>query len=137
VIATVLMTASAAIIFLLGALHLTYTFHGPKLTPRDPALIEAMDSVSPVITSETTMWRTWIGFNASHSLGALLFGLVYGYLALVRDDVLFDSPFLLGVGFATLVAYLTLGKRYWFSVPFTGIAVSLACYVASVVASVA
>ena len=33
--AIVLMLASAVIVFGLGALHLAYTFFGPKLTPRD------------------------------------------------------------------------------------------------------
>ena len=30
-----LIVASAAIVFLLGGLHLLYTFRGPKLLPRD------------------------------------------------------------------------------------------------------
>jgi hypothetical protein len=33
-----LITASAAIILTLGLLHLLYTFRGPKLHPREPAL---------------------------------------------------------------------------------------------------
>ena len=37
-LAIALMTASGAIFFILGTLHLIYTFYGPKLTPRDPAL---------------------------------------------------------------------------------------------------
>ena len=74
--ASALIAASAAVIFALGLIHLIYTFHGPRLHPRDPELELRMKSVSPVITRQTTMWKAWIGFNASHSYGALLFGAV-------------------------------------------------------------
>ena len=131
--ANVLMLISAGIFLLLGTLHLVYTFHGPKFLPRDRELQARMAEVSPVITAETTMWRCWIGFNASHSLGAMLFGLVYGYLALAHPALLFGSPFLLVVGLAMLGAFFLLGKAYWFSIPFAGIALSLACFIGSVV----
>jgi hypothetical protein len=130
-IARLLMAISAAIIFTLGALHLVYTFSGNKLLPRDLGLMERMTQVSPVISDQTTMWRAWIGFNASHSMGALLFGLIFGYLAISHEAMLFRSPFLLAVGLATLGGFFMLGKRYWFSVPFTGIYIALACYLLS------
>ena len=121
--------------FALGVAHLVYTFWGPKLTPRDPALQISMSQISPVITKQTTMWRAWVGFNVSHSMGAILFGLVFGFLALAHDQLLFRSPFLLVVGLAMLGGYAVLGKIYWFSAPFTGICISLACYVASIALS--
>ena len=123
------MVLSAAVILALGIIHLLYTFRGPKLMPRDRELQARMREVSPVISRETTMWKAWIGFNASHGLGALLFGLVYGYLALAHPDFLFQSAFLLGMGFCLLGAYAALGKAYFFSVPFTGILIALVSYV--------
>jgi hypothetical protein len=129
------MTLSAGILFALGLLHLVYTFWGSKLTPRDPALRVRMSEVSPVISKETTMWRAWVGFNASHSMGAILFGLIYGFLAIVHSQLLFQSPFLLLVGLAMVGGFCALGKVYWFSIPFTGIGISLACYIASIVMS--
>jgi hypothetical protein len=54
-----------------------------------------MSQTHLVLTRQTTMWRAWIGFNASHSMGAVFFGLVYGYLALLHVELLFRSPFLL------------------------------------------
>jgi len=130
----ILMAASAFVIGLLGAVHLLYTFRGDRLHPRDGGLQARMHEVSPMLTSRTTMWRAWIGFNASHSLGAMLYGLVYGYLATVRSDVVFGSAFLVLVGFAMLCALLVLARAYWFSVPFRGIALATALYVAAVVA---
>ena len=132
-LAASLIAASAAIILVLGLIHLLYTFHGPKLHPRDPDLQERMRSVSPVITRQTTMWKAWIGFNASHSYGAILFGAIYGYLALVQRTLLFQSTYLLMLGLLLLLGYVFLGKRYWFSVPYRGILLATACYVAALV----
>lgn len=130
-----LMVLSASIIFVLGVIHLVYTSWGAKLTPRDPALKISMRQVSPVITKETTMWRCWVGLNASHSMGLILFGLVFGFLALAHGDLLFQSPFLLVVGLAMLGGLVALGNLYFFSVPFRGISIALACYLASILLS--
>jgi hypothetical protein len=137
VIAPYLLIGSAAIPLLLGLLHLLYTFHGPKLLPRDTELQARMSAVSPVITRQTTMWKAWVGFNASHSFGAILFGLVYGYLALLHPAFLFDSAFLLIVGLAVLGGYAFLGARYWFSVPFRAILLSLVLYAFALISAVA
>jgi hypothetical protein len=129
-----LMTVSTLVLLALGVLHLIYTFSGPKLTPRDAALQARMSEVPLVITRQTTMWRAWIGFNASHSMGAILFGLVYGFLANAHPQLLFNSPFLLAVGLAMLGGLAVLAKLYWFRIPFAGVVISMACYVLSIVA---
>ena len=133
--AKLLMVLSAGIIFTLGAIHLIYTFYGLQLTPRDPALQISMSQVSPVISKETTMWRCWVGFNATHSLALLLFGLVFGFLALAHGEVLFHSPFLLVVGLAMLAGLVVLCKLFFFRVPLIGVSIALVCYVASVAIS--
>ena len=129
------MMTSAGIILALGVVHLIYTFCGNKLTPRDTALANAMREVSPVISRQTTMWKAWVSFNASHSLGAMLFGLIYGYLAVVHPVLLFQSHFLLAVGGLLPCAYFVLGWRYWFSVPFRGVCIALTCYIAAIIAA--
>lgn len=131
-LSVILVATSAAIIFMLGSVHLLYTFAGPKLLPKSSELQSAMKSSSPVITQETTMWKAWIGFNASHSMGAMLFGLVYGYLSLFHSELLFASAFLMIVGTVMLTGLLILGKLYWFRAPFMGIAVSLICFVSGI-----
>jgi hypothetical protein len=133
--AKILMVLSAGICLMLGVFHLVYTFRGPLLTPRDPALQISMSEIAPVITNETTMWRCWVGFNASHSMGLILFGLVFGFLALAHSELLFHSPFLLVIGLAMLGGFVALCKLYFFSAPLRSISISLACYVASIVLS--
>jgi len=131
----ILMFASAAVVFVLGLLHLIYTFWGSKLRPRDRDLQAQMGRVSPGISNETTMWRCWIGVNSTHSMSLILFGAMYGFLALAHPEILFRSTFLIAVGFAALCSFFVLAKLYFFSIPFAGITISLICFIASIVAS--
>ncbi|MBK8761162.1 MAG: hypothetical protein IPM03_12170 [Sulfuritalea sp.] len=134
---SLLLAASAAIILCLGTAHLWLTFRGTALHPRDESLTARMREVTPRLTRQTTMWRAWVGFNASHSFGAMLFGLTWGYLALAQPGVLFASVFLRGLGLVLLAGYAVLGWRYWFSIPFRGIALAAALYVAALIAAAA
>lgn len=134
VVASSLMVACAAVLLFLGTMHLLYTFRGTRLHPRDPALRERMEAVSPGITRQTTMWKAWVGFNASHSASAMLFGLVYGYLAIMQAPLLFGSVFLLGLGLVFLAGFVVLAKKYWFSIPYRGIVLATACYAGALLA---
>jgi hypothetical protein len=134
---SVFVAASAAVIFLLGVMHLWYTFRGHNLHPRDPELTSRMMTVSPVITSETTMWRAWIGFNATHSFGLILFGAPFGYLAMRQSAFLFQSWFLLALGFALLLSYAVVAKLYFFTTPFRGVVLATALYFLGIVFNVA
>lgn len=131
---TLPIAASAAVIFALGLVHLLYTFHGTKLHPRDAELGQRMKTSFPVLTRQTTLWKAWIGFNASHSAGALLFGAVYGYLALAQAPLLSASPYLLVLGALMLAGYAVLGRLYWFSVPYRGILLACLLYGAGLAA---
>jgi len=129
------IAASAAIILVLGLAHLLFTFYGPKLLPQNRELITSMQKTNMVLTNETTLWKAWIGFNASHSLGAILFGAVYGYLSLLHSAFLFQSAYLLSLGLIFLSIYVFLAKRYWFSIPFRGILLSTVLYVIALFAN--
>ena len=131
------IAASAAIILLLGLVHLLYTFRGDQLHPRDPELTAKMMTVSPVITRESTMWRVWIGFNATHSFGLILFGALFGYPAMRHSAFLFHSSFLLALGFALLLSYAVVAKLYFFTSPFRGIVVATVLYLIGIVFNVA
>jgi hypothetical protein len=133
VIERLLLLSGAAIFALLGALHLLYTFVGTRLAPRDPAAIAAMQATSMRLTRETTVWRAWIGFNASHSLGALVFAAFVGGLAGWRMDVLRESPGFAWLAAANALAWLALARAYWFRVPFAGLLVASACFVVAAV----
>ncbi len=133
--ARLLMVLSASILLTLGTMHLAYTFWGTRLAPRDAALQVSMSRISPILTKETTVWRCWVGFNASHSMGLILFGLIYGYLALAHDQLLFRSPFLLLVGLVMLACLIVVCRLYFFRAPLIGVSISFVFYVVSIALS--
>ena len=133
----ILISACAAITLYFGSVHLEITFFTDQLTPVDGQLETAMKHVAAHISSETTMWKTWVGFNVSHSMGLMLFGLVYGYLTVYRWDVLQKSYFLAGLGLVVLVSYVVLARVFWFSDPFIGASVATLLYVAGFVCAFA
>jgi hypothetical protein len=135
VLARILIAASSVIMAALGGIHLLYTFRGNKLAPRDAAVQAGMSTTQLMLTSETTVWRAWLGFNASHSICALFFGLVFGFLAVSQPELMFRSTYLQLLGLAVLVAFVVLARLYWFSIPLIGVSIALACYLAGVLAA--
>lgn len=134
-LARYLFLAGAAPFLVLGTLHVLATPLAPGdrkgLSPRDPALAEAMRATTPLLTRRIDVWMGWVGFNLSHSLGAIAFGAFVAAIGLTPGA--FAAFASVGVPLATLVAaaYLALGLRYWFRTPILGCALSFACFVAS------
>jgi hypothetical protein len=112
---------------ILGTMHLVYTFFSNKFSSRNPSLEEEMKISYPILTRRTTMWKAWIGFNASHSSGAMYIGILNLFIAIQFPLILIDPVFVM-LNIGTLLFYLWLAKKYWFRIPFTGILISLACY---------
>ena len=131
----ILWLAGSAIFFILGAIHLYYTFFTTKFDPRNRSVTGVMENTSPRLTHETTMWKAWTGFNASHGAGAMFIGLVNILLALKYFYVIEDSFLFSFLTIITSVFYLWLAKRYWFSIPFYSLLVATICFVASPVTS--
>ena len=125
----ILIAVAAGIVGLLGLGHLVMLYAGPKLRPDDDLASRLEAAVVP-LSDATNMMRLWVGFNASHALGALVFSLSYGYLALAHEDVFFDTGYLTVVGALYLVAMLITSIRYWFSVPSIGIGLAALLYLA-------
>jgi len=136
-ISRILIGACAAIILFLGSVHLAYTFFTPKFNPTDEQLETAMKRVAPRISSNMTMWKAWVGFHISHSLGLMLVGLIYGYLTICRWEVLQGSYFLAGLGLLVLTGYAVLARVFWFSAPLIGVSVAAAFYIAGFVCAFA
>jgi hypothetical protein len=131
--AKVLILLGASIFGVLGSLHLAYTFFTDRFLPRERAVIDAMKGTSPVLTRQTTMWDAWVGFNASHSLGAILLGAFYILLATQHMEVIAQSKSFILLAVAAGAFYLWLAHVYWFRIPFAGIAAATACFVAAFV----
>lgn len=124
-----LFVIGASVFGLLGSLHLAYTLFTRKFDARGAATNAAMKQDHPVLTRRTTIWKAWVGFNASHSLGAMLFAAINLTLALGHMEVLRHAPLLVGLAVAGSLSYLALAVRYWFRTPLIGIALATACFV--------
>lgn len=132
-LAQYLIFAASALVFAMGTVHLLLTLFTNTFEPRDAALFEQIRSVPLKFSKRLLTAPALKGFNGSHSLGPMLFGVIYGYLALEHGEFLFASPFLLAVGACALAAYALLAMRYWFWAPLTGISIALVLFIAGIV----
>jgi hypothetical protein len=126
-----LLCLAGAIYALLGLLHAVYTLadiRSPRrIVPDDPAVIAAMQGSKIRITrGESTVWQGWIGFNLSHSLGALLFAASCFIVAAGLGRFAFSPWVLLALASVSAV-YLLLAAQYWFRIPILGTAMATAC----------
>jgi hypothetical protein len=75
------------------------------------------------------MWRAWIGFNFSHSLGVLLVGAlgIWAGCQVKMLPVGIITPLLTLIG----CAYEVLSLLYWFWIPAVGVALATGCFAAA------
>jgi hypothetical protein len=127
-----LFLAGAIPFVVLGVAHAVATPHTTAqsrgLSPRDPALREAMVRDSLLLTRRTNLWLAWVGFNLSHSLGAVLFGAVVVLIG--RNQATFQAQAALFLPLVVSVSgiYLVLGICYWFRTPILAIMLSSVCF---------
>ena len=129
----ILLIIGAAIFGVLGALHLCYTFFTNMFMTRDRKVAEAMKATSPLLTNRTSVWNGWIGFNGSHSLGAIFIAAFYILLATTHMEIIRETK-----GFVLLtvligISYLYLAIKYWFRIPLIGILIATICFVISAI----
>jgi hypothetical protein len=130
-IAQYLWEAGSAIIGLMGLSHLRATLWTNKLFPRDEKLISEMKDVSLKISEKLMLWKSWIGFNATHSSGTAFIGIANFYLALNRFTFLRSSQFLLLLTILTVGFYVWVAWKYWLSVVMVMLCVAWACFILS------
>lgn len=132
-----LLILGGAVFGVLGGLHAIYTFldlRSPRrLVPADPSVARAMAN-SPLRLSggRTDVWRAWVGFNFSHSLGVLMvaaLALWAGSRANALPVGILPALTLIGC------VYLVVALLYWFRSPAIGVAIGTACFAAAWVLS--
>jgi hypothetical protein len=126
-----LLDLGGSIFVLLGFLHALYTFldiaRPRRLVPQDAAVAAAMvKSAVRLSRGGTSMWRAWVGFNFSHSLGAILFGALCIATGAVLAATVIPAWILLSFVAIALI-YLVLSVLYWFRIPTAGIALGTVC----------
>ena len=127
-----LWIAASTIYVLLGLAHWYHTFFRDSFEPRNPEVGSGMRNTHPRLTRRTTLWNAWVGFNGSHSAGAVFLGLINIMLATFHPDVLHHSLSLLALTLVASLFYLWLGFRYWFRIPLVGILIATLAYASAV-----
>lgn len=122
-----LLIAGGTIFSILGLLHAIYTIcdiYRPRhFAPVDPSVIHQMASTGVRLArGRTNMWDAWLGFNISHGVGVVIFGLVcVGAGSFARTLALPRATLLIPVVMG--VIYFLLALRFWFRVPAIGMAI--------------
>ena len=135
-IAKYLWETGAVILALLGSIHLYYTFFSNKFSSRNEKVVDEMKTSTPILTKETTIWKAWIGFNASHASGVIFIGLINLYLAIEYFNVLQSGHFFFLFNIMTISFYVYLAKKFWFKIPLVGVLAVLLCFVVSYILTI-
>jgi len=128
-----LIIVGAGIFLFLGTLHGLLTFrdlgHPRAFTPRDAGLRTAMQQSTIALHPKINLWRAWLGFNLSHSLGIVMFGGAFLYLGIFYPSLFSQSLLLQLCSIAISAAYLAMSLKFWFSKPAIGSGISMACFI--------
>ena len=132
----IFLAAGGLVILVMGTLHGVLTLRDvvtPRsFTPTDDAVRLAMQGARVAFDRRLNLWKAWLGFNLSHSLGVVLFG---GCLlfASAHFAAFATSYFLQAVCIGFAAAYFVVSLRFWFRGPVIGSGFSLICILAAVV----
>ncbi|MBS0549661.1 MAG: hypothetical protein JSR24_18045 [Proteobacteria bacterium] len=131
----ILVSAGAAVFLFLGLLHAALTLRDlgtPRaFAPRDPALLQAMQQARVRLHPGINLWKAWMGFNLTHSLGLVLFGGVLLYVGLCAPQLFAASAAVQAVAVLVSVLYLVISAKFFFRTPVIGCALGLGCFLAA------
>lgn len=131
--------AGAGIFSLLGLIHAIYTFQDlsrPRhFTPRDAGLRAAMQQAAVALHPKINLWKAWLGFHFSHSLGLLMFGGAFLYVGIFHPEFFSQSLFVQGCSILVSAIYLALSLKFWFSKPAIYTGISMGCFILATVLS--
>jgi hypothetical protein len=101
------------------------------LSPRDAELPSAMARSRVRLTGGMDMWRGWVGFNLSHSVGILAFGAFVVVTGLSSEAFTQQAAVAVPLSLLVSTSYLCLAVKYWFRVPVIGCVLSVGCFATS------
>jgi hypothetical protein len=129
------LQVDGSIIALMGAGHAVVTmidvFRPTQFAPIDDSVRDSMKSTGlRFARGRTSMWNAWLGFNISHGLGVLIFGVIVivlgNYLILIEPPkMLLLAPVIIGF------VYFYLAVRFWFYLPAIGVSLATVCFIAA------
>ena len=130
--AQLLISIAASIFLLMGAGHGALTLrdlkHPRAFTPPDPALRQAMEQSSIRLHPSINLWRAWLGFNLTHSLGLILFGAAFLHVGIFEPNAFASSLLVQAVAVLVSAIYLVLSLKFFFFKPVIGSTIGLVCF---------
>lgn len=121
----------------LGTIHLIYTFFTNRFLPVQKNVMEEMRNASPNLSTDLSMWKAWIGFNASHSAGLIFIAVVNCFLVLKHFSIVQKSHFYFLFNIVTIAFYVFLAKKYWFTPPLVGGSIALLSFTVAYILTIA
>lgn len=132
-LARYLFLAGATPFVVLGVAHALATPLSPSdrkgLSPHDPLVAETMTRTHLLLTRRTDLWLTWVGFNLSHSLGVVLFGVLVLLIGRSPASFAAQAPVFVPCAVVVSALYTVLAARYWFRTPLIGCTLALLLFV--------
>ena len=128
---TILIFVAGAIYLLLGTGHGILTLADvarPRtFTPVDDNVRIVMQRAPIRLNPHTDLWRAWLGFNLSHSMGVMLFGTILIAIAWMGGAAYLDHlAWQIGTILFSL-AYVIVAQAFWFWIPALGSGVATVC----------
>ncbi|MBA3784512.1 MAG: hypothetical protein H0X15_03080 [Acidobacteria bacterium] len=128
-----LLIVGSSIFVLLGVVHGVLTLQdigNPRnFTPRDAGLRTAMQQSTIALHPKINLWRAWLGFNFSHSLGLFMFGGAFLYVGIFHSLLFSQTPLLQGCSISVPAAYVVISLKFWFSKTSIGSGISMGCFI--------
>jgi hypothetical protein len=127
-----LFLAGGLVLLLLGTIHVVltpqHTGERKGLSPVEPAVAESMARARVRLSDRMDMWRAWVGFNLSHSLGVSLLGLTVLLVGRTPASFAYNAAVFQPLAVVVSLAYLGLAVVYWFRGPVIGVGLSVALF---------
>jgi hypothetical protein len=125
----------ASIFLILGISHgflsLQDLSNPRNFIPQDTELLRAMQQAVGAKYPQANIWRAWMGFNLSHSLGLVLFGGTFVAIGLFYFSIFAQILWLQSCAILISIAYFIMSLKFWFSEPTISSGIGLACFVVS------
>ena len=119
-----LFLAAGVVFVLLAVTHVVLTPQRTDehrgLAPAEQAVAESMARARVRLSDSMDMWRAWVGFNLSHSLGVGFLGLTILLIGRTSTSFAYNTALFLPLAIAASLAYLVIALVYWYRGPVIG-----------------
>lgn len=116
----------------MGILHGAFTLRDLKnprfFTPPDAALRQAMQESSVRFHPNINLWKAWLGFNLTHSLGLIFFGGAFLHVGIFEPKIFAALPLAQAVAVLVSAIYSVISLKFFFSKPAIYSAAGLICF---------